>query len=67
MSIEEKERLLNQQSVHLRLAQEAREYMNESTEKAKAAIGDLRLGPHPHCSGPDIAHYGFDYAQQVCL
>lgn len=63
--IEKKQELMNQQMEHLKRAEDARRYLNKCIEKSKAVMGDSVLGEHQPLSGPEYAHYGFDYAQQV--
>ena len=70
-SDEEKAELISCQQLHLKTATDARQYMNHCIERCKAelnGISTLSLEPVAPLSGPDQAHYGFDFAQQVsCL
>lgn len=67
-SEEEKQRLLDEQTQHLREAASARLYMNTCIDTCKAALSpQSHLGPNVPLSGPDIAHYCFDFAQQVSV
>lgn len=65
----EKEELLAKQQLHLHKATEARVHMNNCADQARAAFADgaLTLEPNnrPFLSGPDVAHYCFDFAQQI--
>ena len=65
ISEEVKEQLLAVQQEHLKQSKEARLYLSECTAAAKDAVGDWKLGPHTPLTGPVLAHYSFDYAQQV--
>lgn len=57
--------MLGEQRAHLDKAAAAREYMKECQKRAKESIGDMVMGEHAPLSGPDTAHYGFDFAQGV--
>ena len=65
MAEDVKAELLAIQREHLDHAQQARRYMQACIADAKAVVGDRHLGPHEPLSGPAVAHYSFDYAQQV--
>ena len=65
MAEDVKAELLAVQKAHLDHAQQARRYMQACIADAKAVVGDWRLGTHDPLSGPAVAHYSFDYAQQV--
>ena len=58
---------MNIQRCHLEAASSARVYMSECIKQAKACRGDSTLTKNKPLSGPPLAHYGFDYAQQVRL
>lgn len=63
---EEKQRLIDEQSNHLKDAAAARQYMNTCIETSRAALlPDSQLGQHNPLTGPEVAHYCFDFAQQV--
>ena len=65
MSEEVKEQLLAVQQEHLKRSKEAQLYLSHCTAAVKDAVGDWKLGQHTPLSGPVVAHYSFDYAQQV--
>lgn len=65
---EEKTILVRTQLQHLEDAQKAREYLLSCISASKAAVDKCSitsLGHHPPLSGPEVAHYSFDFAQQV--
>lgn len=58
---------MTEHQAHVAAAMKAREFMNSCIEQARSAlIAEYSLGKHVCMSGPDVAHYSFDYAQQVC-
>lgn len=59
--------MLGEQRDHLDKAAAAREYMKDCQKRAKDAMGDAVMGEHEPLSGPDTAHYGFDFAQGVSI
>lgn len=67
LEIEKKEELITRQLNHLKISTKAREYMNRCVEESKQCVGDFILGVHQPQTGPTMAHYGFDFAQQVSL
>lgn len=63
---EEKMQLVQKHMLHLQRAKEGREYLVKCIETAKREAGGAQeLGPHEPLSGPPVAHYSFDFAQQV--
>ncbi|XP_067939703.1 uncharacterized protein [Watersipora subatra] len=57
---------IDQQRIHLEHARQAREYLNECILSSRQYLTQgLKLGANTPLTGPPIAHYGFDYAQQV--
>ncbi|XP_067943168.1 uncharacterized protein [Watersipora subatra] len=63
---EEKLKLLQDHSDHLRHAKAAREYMNQCLRDCKSQLpANKVLGCNQPLSGPATAHYSFDFAQQV--
>lgn len=66
-SEEEKRKLLEVQSNHLAEAAAAREYMNSCIIRCKShlPLDGSNLGVNLPLSGPPMAHYCFDFAQQV--
>lgn len=61
----EKAEMLAEQQHHLSCATKAREKMNADIARCKAGIEGYDLGRHDPLTGPEFAHYGFDFAQQV--
>ena len=66
----EKQGELATQSLHLEQATSARVYLKDCVDRCKASLENLAeetraLGPHQPLTGPDVGHYGFDFAQQV--
>lgn len=61
----EKLQLLADDKDHLEKAAAAREYMKRCQLRAKECLGDFMMGEHDPLTGPELAHYGFDYAQQA--
>ena len=58
--------LLAKQQLHLKNAEEARGHMKEIIDQCKALITrDMELKQSLPLSGPELAHYSFDFAQEV--
>lgn len=66
-TVEEKQRAVSNHQDHLEHASDGRKYMDACTQAAKEALNNhTELGAHAPLTGPSVAHYCFDYAQQVC-
>ena len=65
---EEKSRFLDLQRAHLDAASKSREYMNKTIELARTKFLEgsaCQLQYKQPLTGPVVAQYGFDFAQQV--
>ena len=66
---DEKQRVIDSQTLHLKNATSARMHMNDCIAECRNSVGHLAtpavLGPHAPLSGPGVGHYCFDFAQQV--
>lgn len=65
LDLERKAQLMRDQLDHIGMATKAREYLNSRAAQAKALVSNAKLEPHEPQTGPEMAHYGFDFAQQV--
>lgn len=67
LDLQRKEQLMRDQLEHAAITTMAREYMNTCSKRPKEILANANavLEPHDPQSGPDMAHYGFDFAQQV--
>ena len=61
---EKKEKLADQEE-HLTLATKQRSHYQSQVHQAKKALQDQRLDDDDKTSPPTVAHYSFDFAQQV--
>ena len=61
---EKSEKLKNQEE-HLLTVSKQRSHYSSQVQEAKAALADQRLDDQDKSSPPAIAHYSFDFAQQV--
>lgn len=70
LDLDKRAKLINDQLLLIRVSTRALEYMNLKSSLSKAIICTtmpaIALGPHDHWTGPEMAHYCFDFAQQVC-
>ncbi|KAF6038754.1 hypothetical protein EB796_002940 [Bugula neritina] len=65
---EKKAQLIEAQRKHLEAASNAREYMNQCINLARKSLSvdsSIKLQNVKPLTGPAIAHYGFDFAQQL--
>lgn len=59
----EKELAIAKQHEHLQAASRCRAYMNACIDQSKQLLGEFTIGPHEPLTGPEMAHYCFDFAQ----